>query len=53
MIKLWQFLMHGCWHRWEEVERRNLNREDAFAGSGTRVYCRCTKCGHQTKFDLI
>lgn len=51
MIKLFQFLWSGCWHKWITVREVILN--DASGARGTRILCHCEKCGKWTKFDLI
>ena len=51
MIKLLQFLWSGCWHKWEIKAEHSLS--DDSGNRGTRINCRCEKCGKWTKFDLI
>lgn len=51
MSKLWQFLWSGCWHKWETIRQIVLTTD--YGSKGTRLECRCEKCGKWTKFDLI
>ena len=51
MIKLLQFLISGCWHKW--VTERQVTLTTEYGSIGTRALCRCEKCGKWTKFDLI
>ena len=54
MIRLLQFLIHGCAHVWEDTDESRYNDTDPFSGktfrSGPIVYCRCQKCGRHTFF---
>lgn len=50
MIRLFQFLIHGCWHQWET--REHVILESTFA-RGSRVKLQCKRCGRWTKQDLI
>jgi len=42
MIKLWQLLLHACWHRWEYIGSGPLTHEGASCGQ-YYVY-KCAKC---------
>jgi len=49
MIRLWEFLIHGCWHRWRAMEKTRLvkNEKDNI-GYGMRYSYQCEKC-HRVK----
>ena len=51
MIKLFEFLIAGCWHRWENYHNANVEDNDGVI-VGAAVYCRCTKCGTPKRFNL-
>jgi hypothetical protein len=47
MIRLFYFLIHGCFHVWENDGIFTYKSE---WGSGTGQAVRCKKCGHRTWF---
>ena len=52
MIRLLQFLLHGCWHRWEKTGRVTDVYDVSFGSKSFeyRAYetC-CTKCGRYSR----
>lgn len=57
MIRLLQFLVHGCWHVWETKQNMRLyQRNEAGEAYGSpfayEKYCQCTKCGRWKAFRL-
>jgi hypothetical protein len=50
MIKLFQFLISGCWHHWEETTRTGVAENDTLIGYAS--FCRCTRCGEPRRFNL-
>lgn len=51
MKKLIELLFSGCWHRWEEFERKGVVDEKGTV-IGFASFCRCTKCGTPKRFNL-
>jgi hypothetical protein len=47
MIRIFEFLLHGCWHSWGEPTGTPVHHH--WEGPDTYMYttrtCRCTKCG--------
>jgi hypothetical protein len=42
MLKLWQFLLHGCWHDWKHIGTGKTTFGGEVAG---QYYCyKCSKC---------
>ena len=52
MLRIFEFLISGCWHIWEESHRVGIVNERG-VNIGEAVYCKCSKCGKPTVFDLI
>lgn len=51
MIKILQFLLHGCWHEWEptgDVTKVVWETPDQFLHYEHHV--RCAKCGRHSHF---
>ena len=42
MIKIWQFLIHGCWHDWHLLGRGALMHKNARVGEYYQY--KCSKC---------
>ena len=51
MIRLIEFLISGCWHKWETIDECGLT--SVFGNTGTRIMLKCEKCGNWKKKDLI
>ena len=51
MIKLFEFLWHGCWHTWKETERYRVTQDDGGV-IGYALIQQCTKCGHAKRINL-
>lgn len=53
MIRLIQFLIHGCFHEWEVLDKSELEWSNDFGIYRTcmRFYVRCKKCGHVKNID--
>lgn len=49
MIRIWQFIWHGCWHKWGVPYGRPTDHYDLSFGGKSYMYttrvCRCEKCG--------
>lgn len=48
MIRLFEFLWHGCWHRWGDPvgsPTRHYLTGDERTYMHTTQFCRCKKCG--------
>lgn len=53
MIRLFEFLIHGCWHRWRAMEKIRLIRDAKDSiGYGTRFVYQCEKCHRIKKQDV-
>lgn len=54
MIKLFEFLIYGCWHRWKIVKTIDLYNTDisSTVPIGTRILLNCERCGQYKKQDL-
>jgi hypothetical protein len=51
MIRLWEFLIHGCWHDWRTLGAGDLVRKIGDIAYGIRRYTyQCEKC-HRIKKD--
>ena len=42
MIKLWQFLWHGCWHDWKHIATGKTSL-DSMATKNYYIF-KCSKC---------
>lgn len=53
MKKLLQFLLDGCWHKWQDILATDLTTHHAsgFKATSTRYYSRCIKCGAHRVWD--
>ena len=51
MIKLFELLIFGHSHVWEETERAGV-ADDSGTVLGYAVFCRCSKCGVHKRFNL-
>ena len=51
MKRLFEFLLHGCWHSWDETERNGVKNSNNIV-VGYAVFCRCKKCGMPKRFNL-
>lgn len=51
MKRLFEFLLHGCWHSWEETERKGVTDRKGVV-IGYAAFCRCKKCGMPKRFNL-
>lgn len=45
MLRLINFLIDGCFHRWKTNDERNLICSKTFKMLGKRIYLQCEKCG--------
>ena len=52
MIRLWEFLIHGCWHQWSERDARDLFSNGRGIVYGTRYTYLCEKCLRVKKKDV-
>lgn len=53
MIRLLQYILSGCWHKWETIDVSPFTwNSDISSGRGTRYTLRCEKCGKITKKDI-
>ena len=53
MIKLWEFIIHGCWHNWRARDKRDLVRTGDHTPYGTRYTYQCEKCHRIKKLDVL
>lgn len=52
MIKIFEFLLHGCWHKWKIVSSNDLRKKGYQNPIGTRVTYQCEKCNHVKHTDM-
>ena len=54
MIKLFELLMHGCWHRWRAMKSIDLMDKEISetVPIGTRYTYQCEKCHRIKKLDV-
>jgi len=52
MIKLWQFLWHGCWHQWSLMGSGDLVNDANLTIGQYNVYI-CKKCSRIEKRKSI
>ena len=52
MIRLWEFLIHGCWHQWRARSAGDLVRKVGNIAYGTRYTYQCEKCHRIKKQDV-
>ena len=53
MIKLLQYMISGCWHKWETINKVDLTwKTNCSEGKGTRYILRCNHCGTIKKRDI-
>jgi hypothetical protein len=50
MKKLIEFLLNGCWHKWETIETLPVTYDGTPIGRA--MMCKCTKCGMPKRFNL-
>ena len=50
MKRLFEFIVAGCWHRWETYERNDVSHKGTIIGQA--AYCKCKKCGAHKRFNL-
>lgn len=53
MIRLWEFLRDGCWHKWRARGLSNLVKGSDPTPYGTRYTYQCDKCHCIKKQDVI
>lgn len=53
MIRLWEFLVHGCWHDWRARSAGDLVRKVGNIAYGTRYTYQCEKCHRIKKQDVV
>ena len=51
MKKLISFLWSGCWHHWEEWDRKGVV-DDSGTVIGFASFNRCSRCGTHKRFNL-
>lgn len=46
MIKIWEFIWHGCWHKWEEIAHGpyQIRRDAVVRAEGHFILTKCNKC---------
>jgi hypothetical protein len=53
MKRLIEFLLSGCFHKWETIDKGSFSwKSDISEGSGTRYTLRCERCGEIKKRDI-
>ena len=53
MKRLIEFLLSGCIHKWETIDKGSFSwKKDWSQGSGTRYTLRCERCGEIKKRDI-
>jgi hypothetical protein len=49
MIRLMQFLIHGCFHKYSVL--REIECTNEYGGRWIKYILRCEKCGKMSKFE--
>ena len=52
MSKLWEFLIHGCWHDWRARTANQLVWPVTKTAKGMRYTYQCEKCQRIKKLDI-
>lgn len=53
MIRLLQYIISGCFHKWETIDKAPFSwNSDISSGRGTRYTLRCEHCGKIAKKDI-
>lgn len=52
MKKIFELLFSGCWHHWQEYDKKSVGETEKNVILGYAVFCKCTKCGEHKRFDL-
>jgi hypothetical protein len=52
MTRLFNFLISGCWHYWEDTHQTAV-ADTTGTVIGYAVFCRCSKCGAHRRYDLF
>lgn len=53
MIRLLQYILSGCFHKWETIDKVSFSWDSELSsGKGTRYTLRCCHCGKITKKDI-
>ena len=50
MIRLFELLWHGCWHKWELTGQGNLTFNEEYVGN--YFYYKCSKCNRVKCIDV-
>lgn len=53
MIKLWELIIHGCWHQWEIMQRYSLVKKTGDVPYGDRYSYKCEKCQRVKLVDVL
>jgi cytochrome c2 len=53
MVRLFEFLIHGCWHDWCVRSAGDLVAKVGRLAHGTRYIYQCEKCHRIKKQDVI
>lgn len=56
MIKIWQFLLHGYWHKWGKPYGKQTDHYDISFGRRSYMYTTqavcCEKCGRSVNMKV-
>lgn len=56
MIRIWELILHGCWHRWGRPMGTPCEHYDTSWGGKSYMYttmgCRCEKCGRHKRVRI-
>lgn len=52
MIKLWEFLWHGCWHDWQYKQTQSIVKEEGGVPYGHNIIYQCSKCNRIKAMEL-
>lgn len=54
MIRLWEFLWHGCWHDWHLHTAQKLvdKKDNSGIPIGHNMIYECAKCGRFKSVEL-
>jgi hypothetical protein len=53
MLKIFDFIFSGCWHKWKILHTAHIKSDMKAPPDGYAYICQCEKCGTPKRFDLI
>jgi hypothetical protein len=52
MTKLIEFILSGCWHKWQKQSEATVWEDQKTRPIGYAYICFCERCGEPKRFNL-